>query len=287
MALSEGSSAFKESARKENPPLTTGIVEATEPASRWIRGSAPAVACETVGGHLTGRLAVLDSEERRSDELEASRLSVRLDATGIPARVHGSTPGPPFERGELDSLPVSRLGSLGREVLRCLEVGRLDKHEPRVAVRSSSGDRAWRGKVGDRVAALGDERQVRLGTGLARETVSEEVAVVALGVCSRLVHARQFGTFARHGWELTGVTERRSVGESESVRGRRVEPRGGLVGRGDRDGRHRADLVNRVGLAIPTPRRRFREGQGQRAVSVGADRPRPSRLTGPALPTRG
>ena len=74
-------------------------------------------------------------------------------------------------------------GSLGRQVLRRLEVTRLDKHEPRVAVRSRARDRTRRGKVGDHVAALGHERQVRLGPGLAGETVGEEVAVVALGVC--------------------------------------------------------------------------------------------------------
>lgn len=73
--------------------------------------------------------------------------------------------------------------SLGRQVLRCLEVTWLDKHEPRVAVRSRARDRTRRGKVGDHVAALGHERQVRLGPGLAGETVGEEVAVVALGVC--------------------------------------------------------------------------------------------------------
>lgn len=105
--------------------------------------------------------------------------------------------------------------SLGRQVLRRLEVTRLDKHEPRVAVRSRARDRTRRGKVGDHVAALGHERQVRLGPGLAGETVGEEVAVVALSVC----YGSLLSVFAR-------VRETQREGEGQLAdRGRRGRKR--------------------------------------------------------------
>lgn len=73
--------------RPQTPPEgrehTTAWVDATEPAHQEFAKSVIGRGergCRNAGP--TGRLAVLNGEEGRGDELEASRLDVRLDAVG-------------------------------------------------------------------------------------------------------------------------------------------------------------------------------------------------------------
>lgn len=120
-----------------------------------------------------GGLSVLDGEEGRSDESEASRRDVRAHATDPIISTSSHYPL------SMHSLPVSSR-SAGREVSRGSKVGSLSEEQPGVSVRSSTSDRTRSSVVGDRRASAGDKGGVAAGSCGTLEAVREVVTVVSL-----------------------------------------------------------------------------------------------------------
>lgn len=162
---------------------------------------------------------------------------------------------------------MRRRDARSRQVARRLEVGRLLKEKPRVAVRSSARERTRSGVVRDGRAGLRREGLVVAGSCGAGQAVREEVAAYRLN--SALLKESLWSGAPVVALRV-GVSERGGIGERQGVLARRVEQIRVVVGRCDVNGRALLELVDGILLAVSATMPR-KEGFVGKRLSAGGD----------------